>query len=155
MVSKQNHKKKNKQKNQEKINVIFNYSNVELTPFMLSVLNRGLNFSVLPKNLDLTQVLTELKRFERTMVWKEFWNGQEKEENDLTKHIFKVKKTNFPKNYQIPQELKTFLAAIKSELLDPRNRRFVNPNLTMEEINALGELITLQMERKIVIKPCD
>ena len=54
----------------QQVNVVFNYSKVVLTQDMESVLNRGLNFGFLPLKLDLTQVLTDFERFERTMIWK-------------------------------------------------------------------------------------
>ena len=59
----------------QKINIIFNRSKIELTPEMEKVLNRGLNFCVLPLKLDLTQVLVDFKQFERTISWQEFWHN--------------------------------------------------------------------------------
>ena len=53
----------------QRVSVVFNYSNITLTKSMESVLNRGLNFCILPLNLDITQVLVEFSRFERTMRW--------------------------------------------------------------------------------------
>ena len=50
--------------------VIFNYSDTILTEPMEKVLNRGLNFSVLPNKLDLTQVLVDYKRYERSAIWR-------------------------------------------------------------------------------------
>ena len=44
---------------------------------MENVLNRGFNFAVLPLNLDITQILVDFQRFERTMMWQEFWHGSE------------------------------------------------------------------------------
>ena len=72
--------------------MIFYYSTVKLTQDMENVLNRGLNIAILPLNLDLTQVLTDFKRFERTMIWKEFWYGRENE-NGRKIPMFKQKKT--------------------------------------------------------------
>ena len=69
--------------------------------------------------------------------------------------IFKKKKSNLPKNYKIPEGLKTFLNSVKSELMDPKNRNKVQCNITPEEIKALLGLIKLQKEQKIVIKKCD
>ena len=40
---------------------------------MLKVLNKGLNYSILPHKIDNTLVLTEFRRFERTILWNEFW----------------------------------------------------------------------------------
>ena len=85
---------------------------------METLLNRGLNFSILPRKLDITQVLVDYRRFERAAIWKEFWYG--KEENEPQKeNIFRVKKNNIPKGYISPDGLKTFLNSVKSELLDP------------------------------------
>ena len=44
-----------------KHSLVFNYSDVEVTESMDKLLNRGLNFSVLPNKMDLTQVLTDFK----------------------------------------------------------------------------------------------
>ena len=64
---------------------------------MTNVLNKGLNFSVLPKKIDNTQVLAEYKRFERTMTWKEYWFDEDDNSVDTKKEsIFKIEKHNFP-----------------------------------------------------------
>ena len=68
---------------------------------------------------------------------------------------FPPKKTNMPKNYVPPEDLKMFLNSVKSELTDPRNRNKEECNLPVDEVNALKELIQLQKDRKIVIKACD
>ena len=81
---------KNKLK-QQRINVVFNESNITLTESMEKVLNRGLKFAILPLQLDITQVLTEFKYFERTLMWKKFWFGRDAEESH-TEPIFKQKK---------------------------------------------------------------
>ena len=47
------------------------------------------------------------------------------------------------------------MAAVKSEIIDPKNRHKVTNNLTIEEKEALNTLVRLQKERRIVIKPCD
>ena len=81
----------------QQVNVILNYSKVQLTKDMETVLNRGLHFAILPLKLDLTQVLTDFKRFERTMIWKEFWHGRDNV-NNQKRSIFKHKKNYLPKN---------------------------------------------------------
>ena len=90
--TKTNTKDTNQSWKKQRINVIFYYSTVKLTQDMENVLNRGLNIAILPLNLDLTQVLTDFKRFERTMIWKEFWYGRENE-NGRKIPMFKQKKT--------------------------------------------------------------
>ena len=129
----------------QKINVIFNYSKVTLTKPMENVLNRGLNFCILPLKLDITQVLVDFRRFKRTMIWREFWHGREQQE-DLKPNIFNPKKYNFPKKYQSPKELKVFLSSVKSELMDPKNRNKSSPNLPPEELLALKELTPVQCQ---------
>ena len=60
-----------------------------------------------------------------------------------------------PKNHSVPEGLKMFLNAIKSDLCDPRNRNKEECNLPQDELNALKELISLQKEKHIVVKACD
>ena len=61
----------------QNINAVFNYSNIELTAAIDKVLNRGLNFFILPLKLDITQVLADFRRFEITLAWQEFLFGVE------------------------------------------------------------------------------
>ena len=88
---------------------------------MENLLNRGFNFSILPLKLDLTQVLVDFKRFERSVIWCKFFYGSESD-GDLKTKIFKNNKTNLPTNYKSPDGLKTFLVSLKSEMMDHRNR---------------------------------
>ena len=118
------------------------------------LLNRGLNFSILPNKMDLTQVLTDYKKLERKVIWTEFFYGKD-EDNEFEPPIFKEEKTNMPKNNTVPEDLKTFLNAVKSELTDSRNRNKEICNLPVDEINALKDLIKLQKDRVIVIRACD
>ena len=66
-----------------------------------------------------------------------------------------LEKNNLPKNHNIPKELKTFLGAVKSEIMDHRNRNHIPCNIPQEELAALKELIRLQRDRVITIKSCD
>ena len=147
------YKRKKIQIKKQKINVVFNNSKIVLSEPMLKVLNRGLKFAILPLKLDISQVLTDFKRFERTMVWKEYWFGKDSE--PFVPPIFRQKKHNFPRKYSAPKGLLNYLAAVRSEIADPMNRHKVKSNITEEEKEALKELIRLQKERQIVIKPCD
>ena len=63
---------------------------------MENLLNRGFNFSILPLKLDLTQVLVDFKRFERSVIWHEFFHGYESD-IDFKERIFKSDKNNHPK----------------------------------------------------------
>ena len=120
---------------------------------MEQVLNRGLNFAILPLKLNITQVLVDYAKFERTMLWQEFWGNSPKE--NFKPPIFKKEKTNLPRNHPTPSALKTFLNGVKSEIEDPKNRNKARPNLPPDEIEGLRELIKLQRNKKITIKPCD
>ena len=99
-------------------------------------------------------MLVDHKKFERKVVWHEFWHGKESEQTQK-EIIFKSTKTNLPRDHQSPQGMKDFLSSIKSELMDPRNRNREECNLPPAEIQALKELISLQRDRVIVIKACD
>ena len=44
---------------------------------------------------------------------------------------------------------------MKSELMDPKNRNKTQRNLPELDFEALKELVKIQEERKIVVKPCD
>ena len=57
--------------------------------------------------------------------------------------------------HSTPEGLRTFLNAVKSDLLDPRNRNKEDCNLPIDELNALKDLINLQKDRQIVVKACD
>ena len=101
------YKKQQIRKRRDRINVIFNYSRIVLTKEMEKVLNRGLKFCIQPLKLDLTQVLVDFQRFERTMIWQEFWFGREKEE-EIKPPIFRNKKNNLPRNHHTQKELNFF-----------------------------------------------
>ena len=147
-------KTSNNQFKRQSISIVFNESKIELTEPMLKLLNRGLNFIVLPYKLDITQTLVEFDRFERSIIWHEYWFGQKNLE-EKEKPLYKTQKNYLPNNYTVPQGLKTFLSAIKSEIIDPKNRNSVPCNIPPEEIAALKELIRLQKERIITIKACE
>ena len=48
-----------------------------------------------------------------------------------------------------------FLNGVKSEIEDPKNRNRARPNLPPDELKGLQDLIKLQKDRVITIKPCD
>ena len=113
---------------------------------MLSLLNRGLNFAITPFKLNVTELLVNFARFERSCMWVEYWANKKDDEEDVNDYnapLFKKQKSNLPKNPS--RELKTCLGAIKSEIRDPQNRN--------QELKALTELIKLQKQRQIQIKP--
>ena len=62
---------------EERQSLVFNYSDTVLTDEMVSLLDKGLNFSVLQSKLDITQVLADFKYFERSIIWHEFHHGND------------------------------------------------------------------------------
>ena len=84
---------------------------------MEKVLNNGLNFAILPLKLDITQVLVDFRRFERSFVWKEFWYGKNNDK-PYVQPLFKTNKTNLPQNYNVPKGVNVFLNSVKSEIFD-------------------------------------
>ena len=128
------------------INIVFNYSKVELSEAMISVLNRGLNFCILPMKIDITEALVDWKRFERSMIWREFWHGREDIQTETK--IFKTKKNNLARNHKTPDDLKVYLEAGKWDMINSNNRTKTKCNLPAEELKALKELIQLQKDRK-------
>ena len=59
------------------------------------------------------------------------------------------------RNHRPHRGLQDYLAAVRSEIMDPKNRHTVKSNISEGEKEALKELVKLQKERKIVIRPCD
>ena len=89
--------------------IVFNYSNIVLSEPMKRLLNRGLNFSIVPNKMDLTQVLTDFKRFERSIIWFKYWYGRDSD-HEREKLIFRTENNNMPKNYTPPEGLRVFLS---------------------------------------------
>ena len=77
--------------------ITFNYSKCTLSEAMKSLVNKALNFAVLPIKLYITEVIVDFNRFARAAVWQEYWYGKEKDDN-YQKSIFKTMKNNLPKN---------------------------------------------------------
>ena len=94
---------------------------------MKALLNRALNFALLPLKLDITQVLVDFNRFARAAIWQAYWFGKENEDS-YKKPSLKSHKNSLPKNYSTPIGLKTMLSSIRSEIMDPRNRNQEKPN---------------------------
>ena len=59
---------------------------------MESLLKKGLNFSILPRKQEMTQVLTDFKKFERSVIWHEFWHWRDMEQTEIEHHHFKETK---------------------------------------------------------------
>ena len=140
------------------VNIVFNYSSIELSEAAISALNRGLNFCIKPSKVDNTEIIADHSRFSRRMQWQEHFFGEEKQ--DYTPSIFKQEKTNFPNQSLVPKPLQVFLNTVESNLQNRENwnKKHLNPeikNLPQIELEALKNLAQLQKERRICIKPAD
>ena len=82
-------------------------------------------------------------------------NGELVEE-EVAESIFKdkSKKTNLPRNHSVRQALTACIAATKFEVLCSKLNH-VQPNIQPEVRAAGKDLVMLQKEREIVIKPTD
>ena len=80
----------------QKVSVVFNESSIILSEAMENLLNRGLNFTILPLKLDITQTLVYFKRLERSLIWHEFF-FQNENQDQYEKPLFRVEKNNLPK----------------------------------------------------------
>ena len=124
---------------------------------MKTILNRGLNFCVSPLTLNITNILVEYRKYERTVKWVEFFADKDTEsefdtESSWKKEIFPKEKSNVPPNSSTA--VKTFLNSVKSEISGTIYNK-TKPNISKAESEALAQLVKLQRNCIIVIKPCD
>ena len=136
------------------VKLYFNYSKIPISPAMDSLLNRGLNYCITPSKVNVTELLIDMDKFVRKFLWREFFYDQPSDEK-RKEPIVKNEKTNLPKKHKTPEKLKMFLHATTSDLLDTKTRNKVHNNLPPEELEALKQLIELQKNRVITIKPAD
>ena len=148
-------------------NLVTNYSTFELTEAQKRVLNLGLNFCPRRDKVNKTEVVAACNRWERNMRWTEFWHRQQQEEGvegsetddveaDQPDRVFPDKeiKTNLPRGHNARAALNECIAATKFDILGAPLKRS-QPNMSPEMKAAQKDLITLQREREIVIKPSD
>ena len=118
---------------------------------MKKLLSRGLNFCVTPKKVNITEALVDLDKFARKVRWKEHYADDE-QNDDWKKQLFRKDKATVPTDTS--KTLLAYLSGIRSEFIGTSlNKTF--PNIPTDEAEALVELIDLQKNRIIVIKPCD
>ena len=125
---------------------------------MMSLLNRGFNFCVTPDEVNVTELLAGVRKFDRKMRWKESWAEKDKEADsgayeEWKARLFKKEKFNLPTT-ATSKGLSNFLISTRSEIAGTKFNKAPS-NITKEETKALEELIKLQKEQVIVIKPVD
>jgi hypothetical protein len=112
---------------------------------------------VTPLKLDITKVLVEYRKYERSEKWTKFFaDKNEKNESDTEPEwkpeIFPREKSNLPPNTS--SAVKTFLGSVKSEISGSIYNK-THSNISKAEREALSTLVKLQRNCIIVIKPCD
>ena len=132
-----------------------NYSDTPLTKDMRCLLNRGLNYAIVPKTVNTTGVIAGFEKFGRNCKFQEhlYKNNPDMESETFIKKPWKPVKTNLPDSAPSP-ELNTFLNGSLACVLGSDLNK-VHTNLPVNEHRAMEQLINLQKERKITIKPCD
>ena len=143
--------------------LVTNFSDIEVTKDMESLLNKGLNYAIVPKTINTTQIIAGFERMGRTMNWMDKIN-KEKESNEereldlsLTDNFIKVpwKPTNIRQPQGTPTaDLTTFLNGSLSCVLGSDLKK-THRNLPVNERAAMDKLVSLQKSRVITIKPMD
>ena len=99
------------------------------------------------------------------MRWKEFWHKKRTQDgtdsrddcdNEVTESIFKDKtvKTNLHRKHPVPAALSACIATTRYDILGSKLNN-IQPNIPPDITAAGKDLVTLQRERFIVIKPND
>ena len=142
--------------------LVFNLSDFPISKNMENLLNHGLSFVPIPDKLNITQVKTDLNKYERSMLWQEFWFENEpeqsnEEDTEYTKNVFKSNRMNFPKT-GTSNQLKMYLHFVHSDIVGSCKKRHetrMKYNLLPEEFTAIKLLKDAQSKGEITIKECD
>lgn len=158
-IKRTKYRRKMKQLNKKQNCLVINYSDIELNKDMENLLNRGLNYSIVPKSVNTTDVHAGFEKLGRSMKWKEALFKEDDLDNDLTDvAVFKNEpwrpaRTNLPKS-ATPADLSTFLNGSLACVLGSDLNK-IHTNINDREKRALDELVHLQKERVITLKPND
>lgn len=153
------YRRKIKQLNRRKNCLVINYSDIELSKDMISLLNRGLNFAIIPKKVNTTDVHAGFEKLSRSMKWKEAKykeddnNKHPSESMSYKKEPWRKSKTNLPLSAP-SADLSTMLNGSLACVLGSDLNK-IQTNLPVNEKRALDKLVLLQKERHITLKPTD
>ena len=67
---------------------------MELNEYMVKILNKRLNFCVVPQKVNITELLGDNEKFDRRMKWKEVFKDEEPNEN-WKPDLFPIQKEQF------------------------------------------------------------
>ena len=139
--------------------LVINYSDHVLTSDEISLFNKHLNFVPLPKKLNITSLSYDVKRFSRSMRWREAIDlnpdifSENSDTNNIPEFSVPVKKFNLP-SCQPTKTLSNFLYGIESDLMFNQKKK-VFPNVSKGEEIALKNLIDKQKSGHIVCLRAD
>ena len=158
-IKRNTYKRRKRAEASKQVNLVHNLSQFPLTEDMTKVLNKGLSFVINPRNVNLTEVRSDLQAWKRTVRWREFHSSNKIEfESDSDSesdppNLFHTKKCNLPPTPP-PASLDTFLKGVESEILGSI-RKGTKLNVTTEEIKAVQTLKNMQEEGVIRISAVD
>ena len=149
-----------KRLNKKNSNLATNYSDIEISSDMKSLLDKGLSFAIMPQKINTTDIHAGFENLGRNMKWTEVLTKTDVQDNDSAieepskpRGPWNKTKTSLPKNAP-SEELNTFLNGSKACVLGSDLNK-VRSNLPENEKRAMHELIELQKSRQITIKPND
>ena len=127
---------------------VVNLSSRILNKAEVSLLSKGLQFVLTPKNINLSKIKEELEIFGRKLRLEWYFRNDER---DLITNPFKKKSKFNPKNKDAAIEL--YLSRLEEEILAlQKNFNSKYSNLTKEERNAI---YSLRDDNTIIIKEAD
>ena len=142
-----------KESNSIKEKEVINLSSKKLTKQQLSLLGKGLKFIPTKKNIDFTQLLTDLKTWERRMRLREYFfdNESNNESFDTQEKITIGKSKTWTPEEGRDKWLDEYIRQVKEDVIRGLKRNF-SSNITRAEEKAMKELLT---DQSIVIRPAD
>jgi hypothetical protein len=134
--------------NKREKNPVFNLSSKELTEAHRNLLGLGLKFVPTNQNIDMTELIADVKEWERRMHLREFFSDQNEKEDVLTddqKHynFIKKKKSNWTPPTGRSDWLDLYLKLVKNDIISGVKQKYMI-NLNRAEEEALQDLLSDQ-----------
>ena len=130
--------------------MVFNLSSKKLTCHQEKVLNYGLKFIPTNLNIDLTELLTDLKEWERRMRLAEYFADKDDRSQDFIENQYR-KKSDWTPPEGRDKWLDLYLESVSKEIIQNINQH-PQTNMTDKELRAIQELV---MDNLIIIRPAD
>ena len=142
--------------NKREKNPVFNLSSKELTEAHRNLLGLGLKFVPTNQKIDMTELIADVKEWERRMRLREFFFDQNEKEDVLTDdqkqyNFIKKKKSNWTPPTGRSEWLDLYLKLVKNDIIFGVKQKY-RINLNRAEEEALQALLS---DQSIVIRPCD